>query len=379
MIGLRRCVCAGALVLAGCGPFKMSATRALMDDSPSYGEVSQGYEAKVLDVRGRMDVPASERRLAVDVRVEQGAHGYLPLRLHAYAKPDGEGAVRGTLVLGPESTRRRWPEDFVPTQARRRAMAMRVQDASYFKDGKLRADLVVTGEVAIDAVVVEEHGSVPTVSAQARRSWEAQNLPEPLLPLLRGFAQHSWGALLHWSRSGDVRVDPIAWLGPEGRPVAHATLARAIDPFADGNVESTPAIDPDACSLLVRVVVDDGEVRHLRVPIPLLREGVDLMLWREADVVRWTRREVWMGSLRAEPGVTAQWTAPEVRLAQTRLVYGWDDVYQRDQILRRLAQIVFAPATVAIDVLAATSPMIQALVELVVGPDESFAPPKTRR
>lgn len=379
MIELRTGVCVGLLSLAGCGPIKMTATRALMADRPSYGEVTQGYEAQVLDVRGAMDVPAGERRLAVDVRVEQGAHGYLPLRLHAYAKPDGEGAVRGTLVLGPESTRRRWPEDFVPTQAKRRAMAMRVQDASYFKDGKLRADLVVTGEVALDAVVVEERGQVPAVSAQARRAWEAQNLPEPLLPLLRGFAQHPWGALLHWTASGDVRVDPIAWLGPEGRPVTHVALARAIDPFADGSVEATPTIDPDGCSLLVRVVIDDGEVRHLRVPVPLLREGVDLMLWREDGVVRWTRREVWMGSLRAEPGVTAQWAAPEVRLAQTRLVYGWDDVYQRDQILRRLAQIVFAPATVAIDVLAATSPMIQALVELVVGPDESFAPPKSRR
>ncbi len=367
------------LVLAACGPFKMTATRALWAEKHTYDEASFGYDAQVLDVRGAMEGPPAERRLAVDVRVEEDARGYLPMRLQAYATPDGEGAIRGTLVLQPESPRRRWPEDYVPTQATRRAMAMRVQDASYFRDSSLRSDVVVTGEVALAAVVTEERGRVPDVSQVQRRAWEAHNLPEPLWPLLRAVAQHPWADLLQWSPGGDVRVDPIAWLGPGGRPVPHAVLARALDPFADGVADEAPTVDPDACAMLVRVIVDAGAVRYMRIPVPVLREGIDLLLWRDADVIRWTRREVWMGQLRAEPGVTAQWSAPSVKLAQTRLVYGWDEVWERDQTLRRLAQIVFSPATMAVDVLAGTSPLIQALVELVVGPDESFTPSRVRR
>jgi hypothetical protein len=379
---------AGALLLAaGCGAPPMTLTKALFAERDNPPRLVEGrYVCDVRAVRQRPGDPAT-RALAVDVAFQQPAAQALPPHLHAYSRPEpGADAVQATFSLTPAETRRRWPEDFAAVDAQPAGLALRFHDARYFSDGMPSVEVTFAGSVSSAAAVeVVARSEVPRQAARAELAepgFGSSNLPPALAGVMRAVRRHPWPALAGLDPpAAGFRCDPIAWLGPGGAPLSQEELTLLLQPWREVELRrrAAPDLAIERCALLLRLVGPAGDVHHLRVPLPLLREGDDLTLAGRDGRVAWVRREVWRGRMLAEPGPTAEWPASGLRLAQARVPYGYDDLVTPSTWPGAIARAVAAPFAWAIDVLAWTNPMLQALLRRMVGEPEPFRPTRSDR
>lgn len=369
------------LGLGACGAPPMQLTRALFAErTPEPGLVEGRYFCQIENVRGRLQEAPGQRRMAVDVAFPAASEQRLPPHLYAHGDQVANGdVVKATFALDQVESRRRWPEDYAPAGATTRtAMGLRLQDARYFRDGTVAAEVTFAGTVSVDAVgsVVPAPAGLPKTMA-----WQGLGVPTGLAPLLRAARRHAFGRLLGVSASAaHDRCDLVAWIGRDDRLLTHEDVLLLLQPWRALDLQrSLPDDRLDECALLVRVLHADGRVDYLRVPLPLLREGDDLTLARRGEQIVWSRRDVWRARMQAAAGDTAAWPEAGLQLASTRVAYGFDDLVPAARWPWQVVRTVLAPLAFAGDVLAWTNPVLRALIDSMMEKPQSFKPADSGR
>jgi hypothetical protein len=366
-------------LLAACSAPPMTLTKELYRPHESSPVIVPGkFHCDVDAVRARLDEPPAARALAVDVTFPAAVEQQLPPHLQAYARSDQPSdQVSATFALRPADERRRWPEDYVPDAAVRLGLSLRVQDARYFADGEPAAEVIFTGTARADAVAQPvAPGCVPTATAA---SWPKGPLPTGLAAVMRAVRRHPWAQVL--GRARDTRCDPVAWLGPGDEVLAHEDIVLLLQPWR--SVELRRAVPSglraDDCALLLRLVDRAGQREFCRVPLALLREGDDLVLHARQGGVEWTRREIWRARILADAGETASWPSTHLRLAHTRIPYGFDAVHRPVTWPGGLLRAVLSPLAWTVDLLAWTNPVLQKIIEALVDEPQPITPVRSGR
>lgn len=368
-----------ALCLSSCAAPPMTLTKALFRERPAVPDIVEGhYACDVEAVRGRLDQAPSARAMAVDVTFPEYSEQRLPAHLQAYGSTDSASdTVKATFALTPVEGRKRWPEDYARDGATRLGLGLRFQDARYFGDGTAAAEVTFAGTVSRADVARVVRSSHPGAAASA---WQDLAIPQGLAPMLRLVRRHSFGHLLGVTSPGARdRCDLVAWLGSNDEVLAHEDVLLLLQPWRAVELERIPPTDIafDECALLLRLVHQDGGVHYVRVPLPLLREGDDLALVpREQDQdVGWSRRDVWRAKMQPDAGPTEAWPEAGLRLAATRVPYGFDELDHPSKVPGAILRTVLAPVAFVVDVLGATNPMIQALINwFAPDPPRPFKP-----
>ncbi len=250
---------------------------------------------------------------------------------------------------------------------------LRVTNGDYFRRRVANARLLFHGEVAPTVLgrLVAPESLPPELRAGAAPLEPAGTELDDEGVCLRAFATHAWPELLAGEPATSCRAEALAWLGPDGMPLAAPPVA-----ILEPDRTYRPA-RPDAaeCSLLGRVTAAFGDPRFVVVPVPVLLQGRDLALVRDGDCVRWTRRQVWDAAF--VEVADARELAEFLPLRSRTFAYRFGREVEPSRIGDYAMAVALTPIVAALDLVISTNPSLLALYRYLFEPerlDEPRAP-----